>query len=259
MPKGIPGSFAICSVPKCPNRVHGQGYCSPHYWGLRRSGELTNAPRLLVPCSVEGCPRTAASHSLCDAHYRQVRRGQVPSSIKTQRTALEIEPIIEGDVAWIPLTKGKRAVIDAADVRLVKGRAWQAMNAPSSRTTYASTSSPDECGALLHRVVMGFRPDDPEIDHIDGDGLNNRRSNLREATSGQNQANVPPRPGCSSRFKGVHFFKRTGRFQAYISADGKRRALGYFTDEEDAARAYDAAARELHGEFAYLNFPESTA
>lgn len=117
----------------------------------------------------------------------------------------------------------------------------------------------DKDRLLLHIHLMN-PPDGMEVDHIDGDGLNNRRVNLRIVTHRQNiwnrKKNVNP---TSSKFKGVSLYKKSGRWVAYIAAHGKRRHIGYFDDEEAAARAYDAEARRLHGEFACLNFPGESA
>lgn len=98
------------------------------------------------------------------------------------------------------------------------------------------------------------------IDHKNGNGLDNRRSNLRFCTNAQNQHNQRKwgsRSGkpLSSRYKGVSWHRR-GHWRAKIQAQGKRRYLGQFQSEEAAARAYDRAARELHGEFAVLNFSD---
>lgn len=110
---------------------------------------------------------------------------------------------------------------------------------------------------LLHRAVM--KPHRRvNIDHVDRDPLNNRRSNLRFATNSQNQAN---RAAFLGRFKGVSFC--IGRnlkkpYRAYIG-NRKYQFLGYFKTEEEAARAYDAEALQVYGEYALLNFPEDTA
>ena len=99
-----------------------------------------------------------------------------------------------------------------------------------------------------------------EVDHIDGNGLNNRRENLRLASHSQNLANQKrSRIGCSSKYRGVSWFKRTGIWIAQITVRYHHRGLGYFKDEKDAARAYDKAALEAFGEFAVLNFPNKSS
>lgn len=106
----------------------------------------------------------------------------------------------------------------------------------------------------MHNFLM---PGVARVDHKDGDGLNNqRRTNLREATAAQNGANSGKRlPLTSSQFKGVSWISGKLRWHATIQVGGISYYLGRFTDEAEAARAYDAAAREHFGEFAWLNFP----
>jgi len=98
-------------------------------------------------------------------------------------------------------------------------------------------------------------PDNMQCDHINGNGLDNRRCNLRICSHSENQHNGSPYVGCSSRFKGVHWRKDRRKWQTSIRNAGKPIYLGYFTDEAEGARAYDRAARELFGEFARVNFP----
>jgi AP2 domain len=103
----------------------------------------------------------------------------------------------------------------------------------------------------MHSLIVDY----PKPDHIDGNGLNNQRSNLRPATASQNCINR--RTWGRSAYRGVSWFKLYSKWNAAISYQRKSRNLGYFASEEDAARAYDAAARELHGAFARLNFPDA--
>src|SRR5690606_21975431 len=104
----------------------------------------------------------------------------------------------------------------------------------------------------MHRQIMGF-PEGMEVDHIDRDGLNNRRSNLRLATHHQNAYNAQKRKSRSG-FRGVTWYAPYQKWVAVIMHQGKKHYLGYFDDPADGGRAYDEAARKLHGEFATLNF-----
>lgn len=112
-------------------------------------------------------------------------------------------------------------------------------------------------GILLHRVVLGVDMN-LEVDHQDGNRLDCRRSNLRVATARGNAANRGRSTGeFSSRFKGVTL-RRNGKWYAHMGLSGRKLHLGTFENEEDAARAYDAAALAAWGEFARLNFPDGT-
>jgi len=110
----------------------------------------------------------------------------------------------------------------------------------------------------LHREIMEA-PVGLLVDHRNGDTLDNRRANLRLATSSQNMQNVQKKKNTSSRFIGVSFIKSSGRWAAQIRAKGKDRWLGTFDFEIDAAHAYDTAARKYYGDFARLNFPQDKA
>lgn len=103
----------------------------------------------------------------------------------------------------------------------------------------------------LHRSIMSADWDG-DVDHINGDKLDNRRSNLRYATRSENNQNTHSRRG-SSKFKGVVWHKQDRRWWAVIKANGKQHSLGTHATEEDAARAYNAAARRMFGDFARLN------
>ncbi|OHB81180.1 MAG: hypothetical protein A2W31_05055 [Planctomycetes bacterium RBG_16_64_10] len=159
----------------------------------------------------------------------------------------------------VQLTKGKVALVDDRDYPLVSRYRWKAIR---PRTIwYAQRNAWNGrryVGLFMHRVVMAVG-DGERVDHVNCDGLDNRRSNLRVATRSENAANFRKSDGCSSRFKGVSRHRKSGRWRASIQIRRRVVHLGYFDREEDAARAYDAAAVAVFGEFARTNFGERRA
>lgn len=150
----------------------------------------------------------------------------------------------------IPLTQGQVALVDDADYTAVsqfkwcfhKGYACRNIRKPGGKwaTQY------------LHQFLM---PGVSEIDHRDGNRLNDQRENIRPATHQQNlQGFQRKKSGTTSRFRGVCWEKRRRKWMAYITVDWKHKFLGYFDFEEDAARARDVASIKYFGEFASLNF-----
>ena len=111
-----------------------------------------------------------------------------------------------------------------------------------------------QAGMPLHRLIMNT-PKGMQTDHINGDTLDNRKQNLRICTAAENQRNRGPTKNNKSGFKGVGWHTRNKKWYARIMHNNKRTYLGSFKDKEEAARAYDRKAIELHGEFAKLNFP----
>jgi hypothetical protein len=110
---------------------------------------------------------------------------------------------------------------------------------------------------LAHRVAWALMNNawpKQHIDHVDQNKLNNIYSNLRECSHNDNQHNQPRRRNNKSGFKGVCWMKSNSKWHAQICTNSKVKSLGFFTEKEDAARAYDIAALELHGEFAHTNF-----
>ena len=163
---------------------------------------------------------------------------------------------IEGDVAFVELSNGRaEAVVDLADLHLVSGQRWFAIC--PGRVTYAVASS-IQCAKqrartlLMHRVILG-NPDARNIDHIDGNGLNNRKANLRTATHSENQCNRPAPSNNTSGFKGVSFEARRNKWRAEITKSGRNIHLGYFAEKQLAVAAWTAAAADHHGEYARVS------
>ena len=155
----------------------------------------------------------------------------------------------------IDLGKGLIAVIDDEDADLVAGFKWYPMKAPHGKFYPAGWKHmpPGRYFVHLHRLIANAQPGEL-IDHVDRDPLNCRRSNLRRVTRQQNNQNRSPNQRQrTSKYKGVYLARSFGCFRAAIVHNRKRIMLGYFKNEEDAARAYNAKAVELFGEFAYLN------
>ena len=157
---------------------------------------------------------------------------------------------------WCPL-------VGEDDYDMVSAGRWRL----DSRGSYAS------CGynyldtkhiqdtILMHRFIMGLTTDDTsiQVDHRNGDGLDNRRSNLRLATHAQNLWNSPGRTKREVPYKGVtveNRFRDGKKYYASIKVNGRRIYLGMHDTPEKAARAYDIAAKQYHKEFAKLNFEE---
>lgn len=158
----------------------------------------------------------------------------------------KVRPIrVEGDVAFVTLTRGYTATIDATDVALVASWNWTALVTP--RGVYARRSE-NKRGVYMHRVIAGD-PDGMEVDHADRNGLNNRRANLRVATAQQNKFNRARRVGSSSGVKGVSWERGVGKWRARIMVDQRPIHLGLFANKDDAAAAYAKASAWFHGAF----------
>lgn len=148
------------------------------------------------------------------------------------------------------------ALVDESDLPLVADYTWTLLRDVGGRA-WAMTSiyRPRRRSLLMHRLLMDPGPG-MVVDHINHDGLDNRRVNLRVCAQAQNMANMRPQArDTSSRYKGVGWDKRSAKWRAYITIGGRLVHLGYHATEEDGARAYDAAARLYFGEYAFLNFP----
>ncbi len=153
---------------------------------------------------------------------------------------------IHDDVAYVPLTRGYEAIINADDLHLVSGKNWRAQL--SGNTVYAVSGGGAETVKLMHRVILGDQVRNI-VDHIDGNGLNNVRSNLRDATRSQNQMNRKTAKHNKSGLKGVSYDPRSKSWRARININKTRLNIGTFPSKEEAHAAYCVESKRLHMEF----------
>lgn len=155
-------------------------------------------------------------------------------------------PKPEQGIRFVGVGNGKFAKVDEEDYEKVSAHGW------STSYNYANCCKVGK----MHRFILGIVNPKIYVDHINGDVLDNRKSNLRIATNQENCFNTKSHKDSFSKYKGVTWFKRDSKWRTSICKDGKTRHIGYFQNEVDAAKAYDKKAKELFGEFAYLNFPD---
>lgn len=158
----------------------------------------------------------------------------------------------------IELTRGLRALVDDDDYEELSKYKWCASplrynTSYALRNVYIPGKSPKTI--FMHNVILNPKKGEL-VDHIDGDGLDNRKTNLRICTNTQNQWNKPMQSNNKTGYKGVSYYKTSKKWKAKVVANGVVYHLGTFDSPELAGRAYDKGAQEYHGEFARLNFPE---
>lgn len=197
--------------------------------------------------------------------------------VTVKRTAEPLLPVIRSflsGVVNIPLTSGRYAQIDAEDFDLICGKSWFLLsNNNGNENAYAGTREVIDGRQVtlrMHRIILGLgEKDDAFVDHVDHDGLNNRRGNLRAASRFENRRNSRKKIGATSRYIGVTLDRsrvrdgKTGIWRAVIcrTKDGKKATthLGHYETERAAALAYNEAAIRLGGEFAKVNEIEREA
>lgn len=165
---------------------------------------------------------------------------------------------------------GLVALVDEADYELIRPYRWYAVRGThtfyAQRTWFESHPADGRRHGRKHGVyhtekmhhLLGKPTPGIVVDHVDGNGLNNSRANLRFCTRAQNAHNRQISKGNTSGYTGVSYHQRAGKWQSRINHAGKTQHLGYHATPEAAARAYDAAALRLRGDFAQLNFPDQT-
>ena len=157
----------------------------------------------------------------------------------------------------IPLTQDKVALVDDEDYLSLINHKWNAHKDNGGHLyVYSSTYINKKHGVMkMHRYILGLKKDDGKLtDHMNGNGLDNRKCNLRICTKSENNMNQAKTRG-TSKYKGVSWCKNRKKWCAQIKLNQKQYFIGYFLLEIDAAMAYDKKAVELFGSFARLNFP----
>lgn len=190
-------------------------------------------------CGFSGCDRALSCRGLCHAHYCQRRRG---SELKPLRPRGPNEIRVTGDVAEIVLVDNANrprgvAVIDAEDAPVASEYRW-CMNSKEHTSYVVGHRLGESRGTriLLHRLLMS-PPGLMEIDHVNGDGLDNRRVNLRVVTARENRQNQPIRRDNTSGFRGVYFSKSLGKWIAHLRDDRRNHRVGAFDTKAEAAQA----------------------
>lgn len=151
----------------------------------------------------------------------------------------------------IPLTQGKVTLVDDWEYENLNKYKWCVRKCQNA--SYAMRRSARKNKTIyMHHLILPLTSN-LEVDHIDKDGLNNQRHNLRLCTRQQNMMNKKSSTGCYSKFKGVTWYRRQHKWVTRITIDRRRVSLGYFDSEKEAALAYNAAAIQYFGGFAQLN------
>jgi hypothetical protein len=166
-----------------------------------------------------------------------------------QAKTLRVEPPVPPNpkVRYITLTRGLHALVDAEDYEWLNQHRWHASPATGHSTVYAKRST-RHGSVFMHRMIMQ-PPKGMVVDHINGNGLDNRRCNLRICTRQENAQNRRKHVDGKSRFIGVS--PCGNKWQAFVGHE----YVGHFDDEVEAAKARDRKAIEMYGEHAWLNFP----
>lgn len=165
---------------------------------------------------------------------------------------------IETGACTIPLSSGNSVLVDQEDYEYFSQWKWKENHGTAMRNKHVGTvgdwrkGKRKDIAVLMHREIMNA-PKGMDVDHINGDRLDNRRSNLRICTHAENRRNTKKPISNKSGYKGVSWCKRDSKWVTFITVNGKSRNLGRYINIIDAAKAYNDAAIKYFGEFAKVN------
>ncbi|MHC4676125.1 MAG: AP2 domain-containing protein [Planctomycetota bacterium] len=209
-------------------------------------------PPALDPDTRQACWPIVKQDDICGA-FRFTDENHIETD-HWPRNELPIYKDHLGDYCRIPLTQGKFTKVDPEDYIWLLQFRW---HCHKREYTYYALRTQWQHGVskkiLMHRLIANT-PVHLVCDHINRDGLDNRKQNLRNCTKQQNNLNQAGHRDSVSRYKGVYWKKDMQKWVASIQIDATREHLGYFDSETEAAKTYDKAAKKLHGDFAGLNF-----
>lgn len=269
-----------CSVTKCDRPVKARGYCNCHYVRFMRHGDplvhrLIGRPSSTLVCIVNDCDDKHVAKGFCAYHYNVNRRGHnphewIPPWRASRRNKRECR--LDGNICYIRLSDGREAMVDMDDRDLVKDFNWSPINTLQGYGYVATNVTIGEFDSkgrkkydtlYLHRHIMGqyHKIDGFVIDHINHNGLDNRKENLRVTTPAINTMNrVKLSSRNTSGYRGVHRNSNSKKWVAILSADNHRRSLylGLYNDPAIAGAVWDIAAVKKYGDDIFpqnLNFP----
>jgi hypothetical protein len=212
---------------------------------------MTGKSKIPPICEIEGCQkRPQPSQRMCPMHKNRVARNGSPYR-PLPRPSL---PTFIDGVWVVPLTRGLVAFIDEEDVEAISKHIWHAEGKKGRVKFYARSGSPRATGSrvghVMHQFVLGGRRVGFDIDHINGNGLDNRKQNLRFCASVDNMRNKWVSSRNTSGIPGVNWRARDCKWRAYITIDKRQVYLGQFANKHDAVIARSLAAAKYFGEFA---------
>lgn len=210
----------------------------------------------MCKCSIENCNNEASIKGLCTKHYTQIRRYGRTFEYSYRDKINHIE-ILEDHAEVYLIDRNNevcgKALIDIEDIEKVKFIKWS--RSDLQRSTYYAISN-NKQWSKMHRLIMNVTDRDIVVDHINHNGLDNRKCNLKICTNSQNICNCKTPKNNKSGCKGVYWAKDKNKWTVQVSVNNKTKYIGRFTNYEDAVQARLEAEKQYYGEYAYNELKE---